>query len=348
MRHKGLLITTVALGIGAAAVMLRDRLQDKAKDARLGQNLLSSTVAADADTIEISKGEQNLKLIVDADKVWHIGELTGFPADAQKVLRLIDDVARSRYSMLLTSKSDKHGEFGLTAASKLIIASKGNKLLDLKVGDRRGSGGLYLAVADEPKVYLVDPAWQLDTDPEHWELKTLVDIKKEQIKSLAFEQDAGSAAIVAERSKAEEPLKLSGLKDGKTEKPAVAQLESLLTGVNFTRRLDASNEEAKAALAKPVKTVVQLFDGRRYDLLVGNVGEKWFLKIIVDRNGANLDAKIEADLKRLEQWMGSYAFEVSSYVAQRLTQKQDDLIESPAASKPEAATPSVKPKANEG
>lgn len=348
MRHKGLLITTVCLGLGAAAVLLRDKLQNKTKDTRLGQNLLASSAAADADAIEISGGQQTLKLVADSDKVWHIGEVGGFPADAQKILQLIDDVARSRYSMLLTSKTEKHGDFGLSAPRKLLIAAKDKKLLELKLGDRRSSGGIYLTVGDEAKVYLVDPSWQVDADVENWELKTLVDIKKEQIKSIRFEQDGGGVAVVAERAKADEPLKLIGLKDGQTEKPSVAQLDNLLTGLNFTRRLDSSNEEAKGALAKSSKTVVSLFDGRRYEVSVGNIGEKWFLKIVVDRNGASLDAKTEADIKRLEQWMSSYAFEVSSYVAQRLSQKHDALIDSVTSSKPEAATPAPKPASNKG
>jgi hypothetical protein len=38
---------------------------------------------------------------------------------------------------------------------------------------------------------------------------------------------------------------------------------------------------------------VTLFDGRTYEVQVGSVGQKWFLKILADRNGAQLDAAAE-------------------------------------------------------
>lgn len=344
MRNKGLLITTVCLGIGAGAVVLLDRQKAKEKDARLGQVLLTPEAGANADLIEITKGDKVVKLVRDAGNVWHLGEASGFPADAQKVVRLIDDLGRARYSVLASSKAEKLGEFGLTSPTKLSITAKGGKSLDVSLGDNRTAGGIYVAPAGEGKAYVVDPAIVASSDVEHWELKVLVDVKKEHVKSVAFFHDDGAAPVTVERAKPEEPLKVVGLKEPQKDKPAVAQLDTLLQSVSFSKRLDPSNEEAKGALAKPSKAFVTLFDGRTYEVQVGSVGSKWFIKILADKHGAQLDAAAAAELERLQQLMAASAFELPAYVAQKFVKKSEDLVESPApaASAPEA--PSVESK----
>ena len=332
MRNRGLLITTVCLGIGALAVLMFDRSKTKDKDARLGQPLLSPTVVAEADTIEISKGETTLKLVRDASQVWHLTDTNGFVADAQKILRLIDDLGRSRYSVVVASKAEKFSDFGLSAPIKLSLSGNNAKLIELGLGDNRTAGGIYVNPIGESTVYVVDPALSIAVDADQWELKSLLDIKKEQIKSLVFYADASAPPLTVERPKADEPLKLIGIKEPQKEKPTVAQLDTLLQGINFTKRVDPSNEEAKAAFAKPQKTIVTLFDQRTYELEIGSVGSKWFLKVIGAGNGAESDAAIAAELKRLQDLMLAHAFEIPAYIAQRLTKKPEDLIETPTVS----------------
>lgn len=342
MRNRGLLITTLCLAVGAIAVSLFDRSKNKDKDARLGQVLLNPNAGADADAIEISKGETTVKLVRDPTNVWHLNDVNGFAADAQKIVRLLDDLGRARYSVMAATKAEKFSEFGLASPTKITVLAKEAKLLELGLGDNRTSGGIYVNPIGDARVYVVDPALMAAVDADQWELKTLLDIKKEKIKSIVFFNENDATPVTVERAKAEESLKVTGLKEPQKEKPAVVQLDSLLQSINFSKRVDPSNEEAKAAFAKPQRTVVTLFDQRTYELQVGSVGQKWFLKIIGAGNGAENDPTVAADLKRLQDLMLAYAFEVPSYVAQRLIKKPSDLIETPAPASSEGASATSK------
>lgn len=334
MADKKILAVTALLVVGAATVLLLDQKTETFADPRLGQTILDGTTALGADKLEIKKDGKTLVLVKDDGNVWRLGDAKGFPVEAGKVVRLMDELARAKLTMVVATSKDAFDEFGLGSPTSVVLSGHGKELAAAALGTPRKGGGQYVAVAGEAKAYLADQVVSPSPDADAWELKSLLDLEKADVKSLAyFPIDASAGApVTLSREKAEDPLKVVGLKEPQTEKPTTAGADGSVAGVTFAKRLDKGNEEAKGALAKPAKTFVTMFDGRTYEILVGSLGtetKRWFMTVNADQNGATLDPKKQADLDALKGLMASYAFEVPAHVAQRFSKGSGDFVESP-------------------
>lgn len=339
MRHKSLVIAVSALVSLSAILLIKDFAQQKQRDTRLGQAVLGASTAQTADKITIKKGESETSLWRDEGGRWHLGSSTGFAADAKRLAALIDGLSRTRYASLVAKDAGDVKVYGLDTPTLLEISAKGVQTLKLAAGMQRSGGGQYLAHHGENSVYLVDQALFLPVDAEEWELKTLVDIKPEQVQAIEF-GEGGVPALRLSRDKPE--ASLAPAPDEQVGKlKNAAELTQILHQVQFVKRLDKSNDEAKAALEEAKVTQVTLFDQRRYRLKVGQLKKtantegaslgsdgRWFLGIEPFKpEGLALAAADEWEWQHLGAAMSAHNFEISAALAKKLYRLPTDLFE---------------------
>lgn len=331
MANKNVLILTGVLVLGAVAVVFIDRGKGRTDDARVGQPILTSSASADIEKIDIFTGETKLALVRGADNVWQVGE-SAFPVDATKVAQFVDELTRSTYQNHVGSAKDEGEEFGITSATEVTLWTKGQKSLDLKLGNARNGGGQYVTSGDD-RIYLVNNAINAQADQEPWEMKVLLNIPKDDVKSVTFTPlGPGRKPVTLSRETKDASLKIDGGQDSTVEVPQVKAQDSSFAGITFKKHYDPSNAEAQAALAKTSRASVTLFDGRRYTFDVGSIGEKTkkhFLKIHAEApDGLGPDDK--ARLEALNELMSKNAFEVSETIAARFEKAQSDFAPAPA------------------
>jgi len=348
MRKQYLLITG-ALVIGAAVVMMTDRDGTKGKDNRLRQTLFAAEQFAGVEKISITQGEQKILLEKVGDSDWQVApQVEGqaaFPADAKQVASLVDALTKVKVQELLASKKTSWEGMGLDHPKVLTFSGKDKELFGAYFGDNRKTGGQFVSFNTDERAYLISEPVTLNLEKASWELKNLVNIKAEAIKAVTFHPSPAaapdkSAAARIFREKPEDPLKLeimAAKPDPKVVDAAVTAVGSVLADLSFVRRHDLSNEEAKTAMLKPARMTVDLFDGRVVVARVGKVDgaqPKYFVHLEISPGQST--AKLDANSEQVNRLMSAWAFEISSWIGERMTKSYGDFIEKPAA--PSAAS----------
>lgn len=329
--NKKIILLTGVLTAGAAAVLVLEKTKEKAPDPRLGKAIVEPKDVTAVDTIEISKEPSSVKLVLGSDKLWRLGDQNGFPADAAKITRLLDDLTRSHAQVLSSSAKESMNDFGFDAATKVSLKGSDKELLALNIGSSREKGGQYVSFGGEYKVYLINQNLSVLPDAGSWETKTLVNIKADQVKKVEFAPapSSGKKPVVLVREKAEDPVKPMTVPAGSTEAGSIRSHESILSSVSFSSRVDPSNEEYKSAMAAPGVVTVTLFDGRVYTGRIGSVGKetkKYFLNLTGVKGEATAESDAK-DLALLNDLMGRYAFEVPAWVGGKFEKGHEDMFD---------------------
>ena len=320
---------------GAAVVLLFDSAKDRQVDPRVGKPMIQSTDVLDVAEIEISRGETNLKLVLDQNKIWHLNDLSGFPADASKVSRALDDLSKTQIQVLAAASSSKESmtEFGFDNATRVTLnAGAGKELFTVNFANNREKGGQYVSIGSEFKVYLIGQSLRLTPDAGEWELKSLVNVLPDQVKSVEFIPAASlkKKPVLLTRTKVEDPIAVDKVPNGLKDAASIRSHESILSSITFTSRVDPSNEQFKAAMATPSVVNVTLFDGRTYTAKVGSTGDvngkKYYLQLTGVKGESTADAEVK-NIEFLNDLMSRFAFEVSSFTGGKFEKSQDDMVE---------------------
>jgi hypothetical protein len=329
--NKKILFLTGILVAGAVAVIAFDKSKQRAPDPRLGKPLVAADTLAGVDSITIVKDPVTTKLVLDPDKVWRIGDEKGFPADAARVTRLLDDLAQTEAQVLASSAREAMNEYGFDTAVRVTLTGAGKELLVANLGANRERGGQYVSFGGEFKAYLISQSLTVLPDADHWEMKALVDIKADQVKRVAFEPPpaSGKKPVVLMREKAEDPIAPESVPDGQKPAGSIRSHESILASVTFAKRVDPGNEEYKSAMAHPAVVNVTLFDGRVYTVKAGSVGDtnkKYFLQMQATKGESTSESNAK-NLAMLNELMAMYAFEVPAHVGSKFEKGFDDMFD---------------------
>lgn len=318
MDRKKLWVFTGILVAVAAVTVFLDKGSAPLADARTGKAVVDGVSLPAVDRLELKKGPQTLVLVRSADQSWRLSDDKGFPADAAKIGALFDELSRAKVESIVAAKKEALAGFGLDAPAVLKLDAGGKNLLTLDVGDARKNGGQYIAFGDEAKAYLISQTIAALPDEDNWQHKALLEIPKDQVKSIAFTPSAPTGkAVTLSRAKKEDPLKVEGLGAKDKEKPGVSSAENYAVAVTFSKLRDKSYANAQAALAHPAKAVVTTFEGKTYELLSGSVGgDKTPVYFMVVSGSPTLD-----ELNK------THSFEVSPSVAQRFDKAWTDFVE---------------------
>ena len=329
MNKKILLGTTVLISV-AAALALSDKLANS-RDERIGRPMATIASLLGMDAIRIAKGDKELLLVTDKDSVWRMGSDTGFPADAAKVGRLIDDLTRSDVQMLVSEAKEPSESFGLATATEVTLRKAGSDVLSLKLADQRDRGGQFIAFGRDHRVYLINQPMAIVPEESSWELKRLLNVSANQIQRLEFKPAAasGKKEVVLLRNKAEDAVKIETLPTGAKESSQIRSHEGILSAVDYTKREVGSSPDAQKAMAKPSVLMATLFDGRSFEVKVGSIGDaskRYFISIVA-KSGQQTPSKEAQEIDWLNSVMQSHTFEVSSMVAERFFKGLDDMLE---------------------
>jgi hypothetical protein len=333
--NRKVLMITATLVVGAAVVLLFDSAKDRQVDPRVGKPMVQASEILDVAEIEISRGDANLKLVLDQDKIWHLNDLSGFPADAAKVSRALDELSKAQIQVLAAASSNKEAmnEFGFDNATRVTLkAVAGKELFTANFANNREKGGQYVSIGGDFKVYLIGQSVRLMPDVSEWELKSLLNVTPDQVKSVEFVPSAAlkKKPVLLLRAKLEDPIAVEKVPNGLKDAASIRTHESILSNITFTGRVDPSNEQFKAAMATPSTVNVTLFDGRTYTAKVGSTGDVNGKKYYLQLTGLKGEPTSEAEVKNLEflnDLMTRFAFEVSSFIGGKFEKGQEDMVE---------------------
>jgi hypothetical protein len=170
MASKKIFGVIFGLSFIAITMLLGGQLRAKKVDPHLKKPLFEARRAGDITLIEMTKADKKLRLLRGDDNVWHIGDaVTGKPADAARVVRLLDDLARIQFDQIVGRTQDGEAEFGLLSPTILNIEAKGEAVSRLHLGQERRGGGQYVSIPGQTTIYLTGSSLPMDLEDKGWE-----------------------------------------------------------------------------------------------------------------------------------------------------------------------------------
>ena len=274
MARRNLLLVALVLVALAAVSHFSSKRDGKNTDPKIGKPIVDSALFDAADTILFEKGDQRTELQKDGGQ-WSVKDKAGYPADMEKLLRILEKVSSYTVSSLITKDADRLGDFTVlyngeenatagTSGSQLTLRQADKTLFTMVLGKNRKAvegtnfGGTYIRIGDQKAVYLIQEELSFETDPQQWLRTTLFHIPKEQIQSIDFEVEKESFGLAREDE--EKPFLLKDLKEEeKLESDPLSSAMYDLEGFSI-KDVKAFSDPLYDGLHKVSSVFVTLFD----------------------------------------------------------------------------------------
>jgi uncharacterized protein DUF4340 len=362
MKLRTLAITVAVLAALSVAAYLANRPETAPPaDARVGQALLDPDTAQKAAGITISDQGKKVELDKAADGTWRVKSYFDFPADFEKIARLVQDLNEAKVERFVTASPDRLGHLEFKDSIIALDDSSGKEIWSVTLGKTPDSGnGRFIRFGSEAKAYFSGMHVWLDTDAKGWASAQLVSVKPEDVSGIEIPFDSG-APVVVTRAKKDAPWTAAGAPAGqKLLADKVSALLTSLTALRFSDTTDPRDPAAAEAAAHMRTFKLTTFGGQTLSVSLGRKPEEKKLKPPVADKGALAslakpeDAKADAkpitpefdtvpagpvfavvsssEAKApINDLMGRRAFEVDEFTFTGLPQKADELFEAEKA-----------------
>jgi hypothetical protein len=286
--------------------------------------------------VSLKKAETTLTLNRDNEGRWTINAQDSFPASAEKVLHLLEDVSKAKAIEQVASVKEKWAELELENGSQLTFSGdKNEELFNMTLGKNRTSGGQYARFGDKPESYLIFQPVFLNLDMKSWELRTLIDLKKGDMKQVSFQPEPaiGKKPAVFVREKKEDRFSLKDSPGLDKEKAVeIDGLENLLSGLSFTER--APLEPAIADAFPTASTLeAQLFNGAKVKVQIAQLGTANDKKAFVRIQAEGGDGALAKNAALIQELSTKYQLQLDQATSARLLRGLEDFIVAPEPGK---------------
>ena len=202
---------------------------------RVGKPLVSIEDLNKISEISLKDGDQQLLLKRSKDSLWLVDQEGEFPAEASKVVRLIDQLTASEIRRLVSTHKEKWSTLDIQTEKYLAIKEGDNNVLMIHPGKIAQSGGQFVGFADGPESFVIDPALNLDLKADNWVLKTIVDLNKSDIKELSVKRGEEQWTLIHDGEKG--LFLLRDKPEQKTEnQAAIDKLLTSFANLNYSQR----------------------------------------------------------------------------------------------------------------
>lgn len=321
MRQRGLFVLLAATVVAVALAVVSSLGESStARNPLIGTLVLPDLgpQIQTVDRVTMARGSQKVSLKRSPDGGWQVEEKGDWPANAERVRRLLLGLAELRYVEPKTREPRLYPRLQVEDAGKpdskstlvTVANDKGKLLGDIIVGKSKydelggGNDGLYLRMPGDVQSWLARGSLDLTGDTTGWLDKTLFDIPAASIKDAEFTAAAGGNVTVV-RDAASEKLRLANaVPKGKKLKG-----DALDGPVGALASLEFADVEPAAVFAFPEKGAAHAryttFDGLTVTLDIADEGKKSWVRI--SASGAGAAAKRAAAINaKTKDWLFAF------------------------------------------
>jgi hypothetical protein len=267
MNNKSILILTALtlVIIVAATFSSRSRAPQTVIETPLLNPELKTRVN-DVAQIILESNEESVHITREGNN-WMVMQADNYPAQFDKVKKLVLDTADMTILAEKTSNPDLYSELGVeditdeNADSTLLslLDNSGNKLASVIMGDRRGMDSVYVRNAGQDRSYQVKGQPEVSADPKDWIVKELLSVDNERIMEVTIEH-ADDDTVVLNREQGDDNFTLQTVPDGRK---ARSEYFTNQPGT-FLNDLSIQNAKSQANFTFPedqVVTTIKTYDG---------------------------------------------------------------------------------------
>lgn len=259
---KNLFTLAIALVIFAAAWWLAAERRPATEVTRVEFMPELLDAVNEVASVSLKTGSEETTLAKDGD-AWVVASSDGYPADVERVKKLVLELAALRVLEEKTSSPDKHARIGLTApdadgSTSLQVSladASGNPLASIIIGDAGKAGSAatrYVRRATQDQSYLVAGELDYRAAPREWMTTEIADIQPERIVGVSVAPTDGVTYSLSRLVGEQGQLLLVDLPEGEEERSR-ATTESMSTFLSQLR-FDAVRSASTAGDVTPAFT----------------------------------------------------------------------------------------------
>ncbi len=278
-----LVLTLASIGLAGYSLATRDVPEaDVAIDRPLLPDLADrlDQVA----TIEVRTANRSMTARRQGDE-WVVVEKDNYPADPEKVRRLVLGLAEMRILEAKTRDPERLARLELEPVDKkdaksrevTLRTSDGTVLAKVVVGKRKyslfgpGKSGSYVRLADSNQAWLVDRSIEVPEEPLDWFDRTILSLPSKQVAEVVLRAGSPEALHIRRSAGDPEHFELVELPEGRRADPSkLSQLAGTLGSISM---LDVRPEKEKPLPEDAPKARFASFDGLEIEVTVGLFGE---------------------------------------------------------------------------
>ena len=274
---------------------------------------------------------------------WEIGEMHGYPADPDKVRRLITGMAGLAPVEKKTSNPELYPRLGVEDLSspdagsvEVSLSNRGGALLArLIVGDSRPPRGdasameLYVRRPGEAQSWLARGDLRVARTPDAWLDRRILDIQARRIRQVDITQKDGSRLRIFKEKPQDKAYQLAGLPVN-AEVKASHRLDAIagaLADLTLTNVAPAKGESP--AGEQSLHAVFDGFDGLQVSMTVTDQEEGGPVAAFAVKATDEADEAVKKEAAELDARLKPWLFAIPAYRLEPLRTAPDDLVEKP-------------------
>jgi hypothetical protein len=381
-----LVIAVVVIGV-IALVTYKKRTSVWTEAGQISEKLFANFPLDDvaAITIKTAKAEVNL---VKKDDIWRVKERDDFPANFNEISEFLRKMWEMKRGLPIEVGESKLGVLellppgkGINSGTLVEFKDKNNKviatlLLGKKSMKKSPAGGewpdgRYVMVNNDIKTVsqLTEIFSNIEPKPENWIDKEFFKVEKPKSFELISTNAADSWKIYRESETNE--WKMADLKgDEKADTIKITAVGTSLSYPTFVDVVSSTNKLEDMGLDKPVKVIVETFDGFTYTLKIGKktADDNYYLAFNVNANfpkerqakpdekpeeKEKLDKEFQDNLKKLkekyekEKKLEKWNYLVTKWTIETILKTRKELLqEKKEEPKPASVTTTNAPSSN--
>lgn len=310
---------------------------------------------------------------------WVVASKHDYPANLKEVSRLITDLTTTRVLHRVSRNKDTHERLGLIEppadlkkkeekkdgpkdehghdaekdpatkkyASVVTFGTKDGpkKLLIANSSaeqDRSGlsaSTGMNVRFADRDEVYRLGKSTWITYDPVSWIEKELLAVEADLVKSVDVGEGSTSPVKIHRADKGA-PFQIDGLAaDEQVNVSEAGRMAGSLASLRLNDVLPRTLADEKKVFAAATKVTFDLFDGRKYDVLMGDKvkiedKEQYYAALSVSLSETSTDTKLREKVAAEKETFSKWAYEVGSWIRTGMVKRREELVEKKPAPSP--------------
>ena len=276
MNLRNLSILTGILAIIAVAILVFENATKPELVTSLPSGettlLTDERMAPTATLIVKGSDKKETRIVTDKKGRWMVENHHNLPVDFAKLSRLLSGIRDASLLRFVTRNPDKASKLQIDQTSVTLLDDKDQVIRKIRFGKTGKNQGTFVALDDQPEVYLSSFNGFVDGDPSAWANKQLIDAQPTDVRKATIRwkaADGASTSLTAEREKAEEAFAVSDAPDGATFK--TEKLDSVLQSILSARysSVEPASDPMPGILENPIEITLSLFDDRSYAFTIG-------------------------------------------------------------------------------
>lgn len=276
MNLRNLSILTGILAIIAVAILVFENATKPELVTSLPSGettlLTDERMAPTATLIVKGSDKKETRIVTDKKGRWMVENHHNLPVDFAKLSRLLSGIRDASLLRFVTRNPDKASQLQIDQTSVTLLDDKDQVIRKIRFGKTGKNQGTFVALDDQPEVYLSSFNGFVDGDPSAWANKQLIDAQPTDVRKATIRwkaADGASTSLTAEREKAEEAFAVSDAPDGATFK--TEKLDSVLLSILSARysSVEPASDPMPGILENPIEITLSLFDDRSYAFTIG-------------------------------------------------------------------------------